>query len=79
VFERSGFPRLAFVEHCYAGDDTNWWIPNRACTAAMLRSSGFIVDSNPEEEVFVCRPGPAGYGNAVYPACPRRPGNGAAA
>jgi tRNA (mo5U34)-methyltransferase len=78
VFERPGFPRMAFVEHCYAGDDTNWWIPNRACTAAMLRSAGFVIEANPEEEVFVCRPGPVGPGNLVYPARPRGHDNGAA-
>jgi tRNA (mo5U34)-methyltransferase len=46
---------LSFIEHHYAGDPTNWWVPNRACTAAMLRSAGFRIDANPEEEVFVCR------------------------
>jgi len=55
VFERPTFPRLSFIEHHYAGDPTNWWVPNRACTAAMLRSAGFRIDANPEEEVFVCR------------------------
>ncbi len=79
VFERPGFPRMAFIEHGYAGDGTNWWVPNRACTAAMLRSAGFVIEDNPEEEVFVCRPGPAEPGNAVYPAHPRRQDNGAAA
>ena len=79
VFERPGFPRMAFVEHCYAGDDTNWWIPNRACTAAMLRSAGFVIEANPEEEVFVCRPGPVDRANLVYPARPRARDNGAAA
>jgi len=69
IFDRSGFPRLSFIEHRYAGDDTNWWVPNRACTAAMLRSSGFRIEANPEEEVFVCRPipRPTTFG-AVYPA-----------
>jgi tRNA (mo5U34)-methyltransferase len=69
IFERSKFPRLCFVEHRYAGDNTNWWIPNRACTAAMLRSAGFLIEANPEEEVFVCRPVPlpTAFG-AVYPA-----------
>ena len=38
VFERPTFPRLAFIEHRYAGDLTNWWVPNRTCTAAMLRT-----------------------------------------
>ena len=77
VFEDPSFPRLAFVEHSYAGDDTNWWIPNRACAAAMLRSAGFAIDSNPEEEVFVCRLGATERGGAVYPALGRH-GNGAA-
>ena len=67
IFEQPGYPRLLFVEQRYAGDDTNWWIPNRACTAAMLRSAGFAIESNPEEEVFVCRPMPTSLG-AVYPA-----------
>jgi tRNA (mo5U34)-methyltransferase len=69
IFERPNFPRLCFVEHRYAGDNTNWWIPNRACTAAMLRSAGFLIEANPEEEVFVCRPvpPPTAFG-AVYPA-----------
>src|SRR5712671_3006548 len=69
IFDRPSFPRLCFVEHRYAGDNTNWWIPNRACTAAMLRSAGFLIEANPEEEVFVCRPTrpPTAFG-AVYPA-----------
>src|SRR5215203_340873 len=31
VFEHREFPCLYFVEKKYAGDPTNWWIPNRAC------------------------------------------------
>ena len=73
IFERPTYPHLSFIEHRYAGDDTNWWVPNRACTKAMLRSAGFVIDSNPEEEVYICRPGklPRGSG-AVYPASPRK-------
>jgi tRNA (mo5U34)-methyltransferase len=69
IFDRPSFPRLSFIEHRYAGDETNWWVPNRACTAAMLRSAGFMIEANPEEEVFVCRPipRPTAFG-AVYPA-----------
>jgi tRNA (mo5U34)-methyltransferase len=55
VFEREDFPRLFFIERSYASDPTNWWVPNRACTHAMLRSAGFEIIANPEEEVFVCR------------------------
>jgi tRNA (mo5U34)-methyltransferase len=69
IFERPSFPRLFFIEQRYAGDNTNWWVPNRACTAAMLRSAGFVIEANPEEEIFVCRPiePPTPFG-AVYPA-----------
>ena len=80
IFDRPTYPHLSFIEHRYAGDDTNWWVPNRACTKAMLRSAGFVIDSNPEEEVYVCRPGPLPYGEgAVYPALPPRDMRGIAA
>ena len=56
-FEDPAYPRLYFVEHEYASDPTNWWIPNRACAEAMLRSAGFEVVDQPEDEVFICRSG----------------------
>jgi tRNA (mo5U34)-methyltransferase len=55
VFERPSFPRMYFIERRYSGDPTNWWIPNRACVEAMLRSAGFEIVARPESEVFVCR------------------------
>jgi tRNA (mo5U34)-methyltransferase len=55
VFDRPGFPRMYFIEKAYSGDPTNWWIPNRACAEAMLRSAGFEVIDHPESEVFICR------------------------
>jgi tRNA (mo5U34)-methyltransferase len=55
IFNCAGAPRLHFVEHQFAGDPTNWWIPNRACVEAMLRSSGFEIVARPEREVYVCR------------------------
>ncbi len=54
VFDEPGYPKMHFVEKNYSQDDTNWWIPNRACVEAMLRSAGFRVVHNPEEEVYVC-------------------------
>jgi hypothetical protein len=48
-------PKLHFVEHRYSHDPTNWWVPNRACVEAMLRSSGFAIESQPEAEVYLCR------------------------
>jgi tRNA (mo5U34)-methyltransferase len=69
IFDASEFPRMYFIEKKYASDPTNWWIPNRACVEAMLRSSGFEVIDHPEEEVFVCRWTPASREVApVYPA-----------
>jgi tRNA (mo5U34)-methyltransferase len=67
-FARDDFPRLYFIERRYAGDPTNWWIPNRACSEAMLRSTGFEIADHPEEEIYICRRGarPAGAG-PVYP------------
>ena len=69
-FDDPGYPKMHFIEHSYSHDNTNWWAPNRAASAAMLRSAGFTIVSNPEEEVFICRrserPDPR-YG-AVYPA-----------
>lgn len=68
-FERDDFPRLHFVEKRYAGDPTNWWIPNRACVEAMLRSAGFSIIDHPEDEVYLCRRAarPQAEG-PVYPA-----------
>lgn len=54
IFDKPGFPRLHFIEKAYAGDRTNWWIPNRACVEALLRSAGFAIDAHPEREVYIC-------------------------
>jgi tRNA (mo5U34)-methyltransferase len=72
-FERPCFPRLHFVENRYAGDPTNWWIPNRACVEAMLRSSGFAIVTHPEDEVYVCRRAARPQDDGpVYPAIGRQ-------
>ena len=55
IFERPEFPQMYFIEHRYANDPTNWWIPNRACMDAMLRSAGFEISAHPEREVYICR------------------------
>ena len=67
-FDDASYPKLHFVEHKYAEDWTNWWIPNRACAEAMLRSAGFEITSQPESEVYICRVGERPYeSGAVYP------------
>ena len=56
VFDRRDFPRMAFIEHRYAGDPTNWWVPNRAAMEAMLRSSGLRIDARIGDEIYYCSP-----------------------
>jgi tRNA (mo5U34)-methyltransferase len=70
IFDRASWPKLHFVERRYADDPTNWWIPNRACAEAMLRSAGFALIAHPEEEVYLCRRVaiPDRLPRAVYPA-----------
>jgi tRNA (mo5U34)-methyltransferase len=58
VFFDDRFPRMYFIENAYAGDKTNWWIPNPACTQAMLRSVGLRIVDRPCHEVYVCEPAP---------------------
>ena len=70
-FDKPGYPKMHFIEQSYSHDVTNWWVPNRACAEAMLRSSGFAIESQPEDEVYVCRwksiaPPPDGP-HCVYP------------
>jgi tRNA (mo5U34)-methyltransferase len=73
IFFESGYPKLHFVEQKYSNDWTNWWVPNRACAEAMLRASGFAIETRAEDEVYICRRNRmpyADWGNAgaVYPA-----------
>jgi tRNA (mo5U34)-methyltransferase len=68
-FARPGYPKLHFIEHRYAGDPTNWWVPNRACAEAMLRNAGFEILQNPDRETYLCRAAEIPYGaGATYPA-----------
>lgn len=47
------WPSMAFIEHRLAGDPTNWWVPNNAGILAMLRSCGFKITANPEDETYI--------------------------
>ena len=51
-----GWPKMAFIEHKFAGDPTNWWAPNHACCEAMLRSAGMRVVGRPADEIYLCEP-----------------------
>ena len=54
-FDEPGYPKMHFIERRYSHDETNWWVPNRACVEAMLRSAGFAIEDHPEDEVYLCR------------------------
>lgn len=54
IFTSPEFPQMYFIEHSYANDQTNWWIPNRAAAEGMLRSSGLEILAHPESETWIC-------------------------
>jgi tRNA (mo5U34)-methyltransferase len=72
LFDEPGYPKMHFIEKRYSHDETNWWVPNRACTEAMLRSAGFSIEAHPEDEVYLCRWEPVQVPpdgpHCVYPA-----------
>jgi tRNA (mo5U34)-methyltransferase len=76
LFDEPGYPKMHFIEHRYSHDETNWWVPNRACVEAMLRSSGFEIEAQPEDEVYLCRRQsidiPPDGPHSVYPARDRQ-------
>jgi tRNA (mo5U34)-methyltransferase len=51
-----GWPKMAFIEHRFSGDATNWWVANHAGVEAMLRSSGLRVVQRPAHEIYFCEP-----------------------
>jgi tRNA (mo5U34)-methyltransferase len=53
---RPGWPKMAFIEHSLADDQTNWWAPNHAGVEAMLRSTGMRVAARPAHEIYLCTP-----------------------
>jgi tRNA (mo5U34)-methyltransferase len=56
AFNTPGWPTMAFIEGEFAGDPTNWWVPNHAGVQAMLRSSGMRVSARPGHEIYLCEP-----------------------
>ena len=51
-----GWPTLAFVEHEFEDDPTNWFLADAPACRAMLRTAGFTIEAEiPEQETFVCR------------------------
>jgi tRNA (mo5U34)-methyltransferase len=56
LFDDPDFPRMYFIEHKYADDPTNWFIPNRGAVEGILRSSGLELLDHPEDETWICAP-----------------------
>jgi tRNA (mo5U34)-methyltransferase len=59
ALRQPGWPRMAFIEQSFAGDPTNWWVPNHAGVLAMLRSSGLHIIAQLAHEIYLCEPMPA--------------------
>jgi tRNA (mo5U34)-methyltransferase len=59
LLREPGWPKMAFLEHHFAGDPTNWWAPNHAGVVAMVRSAGMKVTSRPGHEIYLCQPDPS--------------------
>ena len=49
-------PRLTFIEDLFNEDATNWWLPNTAGLAAMVRSSGLKIIDQPHPHIFIAAP-----------------------
>lgn len=61
IYERTamrepGWPKMAFLEHHFSGDPTNWWVCNRAGAEALLRSCGLKIIQRPDAEIYLCAP-----------------------
>lgn len=54
-----GWPKMAFIEHRFAGDLTNWWIASNSGVQAMLRSAGMRITGRPDPEIYLCEPDPS--------------------
>ena len=65
LLREPGWPTMAFIEHKFAGDPTNWWVPNHAGVEAILRSAGMRVTARPGHELYICEPDPEHPSSAV--------------
>jgi tRNA (mo5U34)-methyltransferase len=63
-----GWPKMAFIEHRFAGDPTNWWVPNHAGVEALLRASGMRITAHPAGEMYLCEPDPQSKSQELVPS-----------
>jgi tRNA (mo5U34)-methyltransferase len=59
LLREPGWPKMAFFEHGFAGDPTNFWALNHAACEAMLRSAGMRIVDRPGHEFYLCEPDPS--------------------
>jgi tRNA (mo5U34)-methyltransferase len=76
AMREEGWPKLALIEHRLAGDPTNWWAPNAAAVAAMLRIAGLEPISRPGHELWLARPAAAAARRGPRPPLPSRGDSG---
>ena len=65
LLDDPAYPKLMFVENLYNGDATNWWIPNSAALAALVRSAGLRIIERPHPHIVVAEP-EFHFGKVVY-------------
>lgn len=65
IIRNPTFPRMAFIEHLYNGDPTNWWIPNPTALEPLLRSAGMKVIGRPHAQLLIAEPENT-FGKVVY-------------
>jgi len=58
AMQEPSWPKMAFIEHRFYNDPTNWWAPNEAAMQAMLRSAGMRVLERITHETFLAEPNP---------------------
>lgn len=59
VLADAGWPSLSFIRYRFAGDPTNWWVPNERALRDMLATSGLEAIAHPERGTCVCKPAAA--------------------
>jgi tRNA (mo5U34)-methyltransferase len=48
------WPHMAFTEHSFAGDPSNWWVPSAGAIPALLRAAGLRPLREVADETWLC-------------------------
>jgi len=52
---KEGWPKMSFIEDRFAGDPTNWWLPNHAAVKSILKTCGFKIHKQPAPETYLLK------------------------